>query len=255
MANVPVPRDLDSFRGDDLTDRFTTPGSWEFTAEVADDFDNHVRLSVPFYDDVQQLIERLSDWLAPEKATIADLGASTGTTARLISQRHPERALNFHLYDSQESMLEIAHEKLRDTSATSHYHASRIEHGLCHYDAKLTLALFTLQFLEPGDRLKVLRDARERSQPHGALIVAEKLRLVDPRWQEIAICSSHDYKAEKGIGARAIYVKERSLRGVLNPLTDRQQREMLHESGWTSIETLFRWQQWVMYAAFASNCT
>jgi tRNA (cmo5U34)-methyltransferase len=238
----------------EISDRFKVPGSWQFTPEVVDGFDDHVQSSVPLYDDIQALVCGLSDWLAPRGSIIADLGASTGTTAQFIASRHPERRLTFHLYDSQPSMLEAARLKLSDVAAKLYYHDARIEDGLVHSDASLTLALFTLQFLDPADRVTVLRSARERSRPHGALIIAEKLRLADTRWQEMAISSSHDYKTACGISSTAICDKERALRGVLMPLADSQQRSMLGESGWTSVETLFRWHQWAVYAAFASSC-
>ncbi len=236
-----------------LMERFQVPGSWEFTPEVAEEFDDHVHASVPFYDDIQQLVSGLSDWLAPRGSVIADLGASTGTTAELIASRHPERKLTFHLYDSQTNMLNIAQRKLKGVDAIIHCHATSIENGLAHNGASMTLALFTLQFLDPVDRATVLRSARGRSRPHGALIVAEKLRLLDPRWQEIAISSSHDYKYAHGQNADAVHAKERSLRGVLNPLSDLEQRRLLNDCGWRGVETLFRWHQWVVYAAFASD--
>jgi tRNA (cmo5U34)-methyltransferase len=236
---------------EEVTNAFTVPGSWAFTPEVARVFDEHVEASVPFYREIQALVAGLSDWLAPAAAVVADLGASTGTTAWMISRRHPNRRLTFHLYDAERSMLDVAAERLAGSDTTVHYHHTRLESGLLHDQADLTLALFTLQFLDPIDRAAVLAAARQRSRARGALIVAEKLRLTDALWQEIAISSSHDYKAMQGISSEAIRVKERSLRGVLNPLTDAENRQLLVEAGWSSLETLFRWQQWTVYAAFA----
>lgn len=230
---------------------FSVPGSWRFTPQVAASFDDHVKSSVPFYDEIQQLVASLADWLAPNGAIVADLGASTGTTAAVIAQRHPERQFHFWLYDEQESMLNFAREKLAGINGTCEYRVGRIEQDLAHEDAHLTLALFTLQFLDPRDRVSVLRDVRKRTRPGGALLFAEKLRLTDAQWQEIAISSSHDYKAACGISDAEIRSKEQALRGVLNPLTDEGQRSMLADCGWRNIETIFRWHQWVLYGALA----
>lgn len=235
----------------DIGEKFTVPGSWRFTEDVAENFDEHVHHSVPFYDQMQDLVASICDWLAPNGAVVADLGASTGTTVHLIARRHPERSFTFWLYDQQTAMLEQAQRKLEDTQAQCFFRNGRLEDGLEHDSAHLTLILFTLQFIEPCDRPKLLREARKRTRDGGALLLAEKLRLTDPRWQEIAISSSHDFKAACGISDTAIRAKERALRGVLVPMRDQQQRTMLADSGWRSVETLFRWHQWVLYGAFA----
>jgi len=73
-------------------------GAWQFTPEVADVFDDHVRASVPHYDVIQDLVAECADWLVPAGGLVADLGAATGVTARRIAARsppagHPVRAL------------------------------------------------------------------------------------------------------------------------------------------------------------------
>lgn len=236
-----------------IAEQFQAPGSFEFESAIVDGFDDHVQSTIPFYNEVGSLVCGLSDWLAPSGATVADLGSGTGSTAHAIASRHPHRTLNFHLYDSAEAMLEAARRKTSGTSNRFYYHDTRLQDGLAHTDASLTLALFILQFLDPKDRMTLLRRARKRSRAGGALIVAEKLRLSDARWQEIAISTLNDYKAASGISPAAIANKERSIRGVLMTMTDKQQRQMLADTGWTGIDVLFRWHQWVVYAAFKSD--
>jgi tRNA (cmo5U34)-methyltransferase len=239
----------------DVAERFTVPGSWQFTPEVAGAFDEHVEASVPFYQPLQRLVAELTDWLAPAGAVIADLGCATGTTAELIAARHPDRAYSFHLYDASEAMLDAARKKLAAAeglgAADVYTWPGRLEDGLQHGQASLTLALFTLQFLDPLDRAAVLQMARGCSRDEGALVVAEKLRLPDSRWHEIAGAVSHDWKSEHGITDAQIRAKERALRGVLLPLTDHANRRLLEAAGWTAVEVLFRWHSWAVYGALA----
>lgn len=237
----------------DVAERFQVPGSWEFTPEVAAVFDSHVEASVPHYPEIQRLVAEAADWLAPAGATVVDLGAATGTTADLIAARHPERGYQFHLYDRSEAMLNQAKAKLAGyPNADVHLHCGALEAGLEHGYATLTLALFTLQFLDPADRQALLQKARAASREQGALLAAEKLRLRDSRWQTIASAVSADWKAERGIGPDAIHAKERALRGVLVPQTDLENRRMLEGAGWHEVEVLFRWHSWAVYGAFAS---
>jgi tRNA (cmo5U34)-methyltransferase len=112
--------------------------------------------------------------------------------------------------------------------------------------------LFLLQFLPYADRTHVLRQARRASAATGALLVAEKLRPVDSRWAEIANAVSHDWKAGHGIDAAAIRAKERSLRGVLLPVSADALTRMITDAGWHAPEVLFRWHSWVLVGAFAT---
>lgn len=229
----------------DIADNFTT-GAWEFTPEVVAEFDRHVRQSVPFYDVIQDTVAELADWLAPAGSTVVDLGISTGETFRRINERHPERDHAFIGYDTSPDMLEAARRKVPDLTT---YEAD-IADGLEHYDAALTLSLFTLQFLEPEVRADVLADAYERTAPGGAIIIAEKIRIPDARWSEVATELSWDYKADQGIPSDAIRTKARALRGVLRPETEWANLLNLADAGWSNPVTLFRWHQWAVFGAF-----
>lgn len=227
------------------------PGGWTFTPDVARGFDAHVAASIPFYGNIQDLVAETTDWLAPRGAVIADLGAATGTTAARIVDRHPRREHRFHLYDGADAMLTTAASKI-NTGTTLHPGPLQTT-PFDHPPAALTLALFTLQFVDPAERTAILRKAREASRDDGALILAEKLRLPDSRWAEIGTNSSHDHKARCGVTAPAIRQKERSLRGVLIPWTDTENRRALTRAGWQPPSVLFRWHQWAVYGAFADS--
>lgn len=234
------------------------PGGWEFTPEVVAVFDEHVRASVPHYDLMQQMVAGLSDWLLPANSVYADLGASTGTTAELLLRRHPDRRVTVWLYDEQPEMLARAARKLAPllhADEQLHLCPQRVEDPHAHWGAHLTTALFTLQFLSPNDRAQTLARARQHSQPHGALIVAEKIRPADSRWAEIATDSSHDWKAQHGITADAIQAKARALRGVLRPRTEHELHAEIVDAGWAEPETLFRWHNWTIVAAYATQGT
>jgi tRNA (cmo5U34)-methyltransferase len=243
----------------DVAEQFDA-GRWEFTPGVAAVFDDHVRQSVPHYEIIQDAVTRASDWLLPTGSLIADFGASTGTTVDLLLRRHPERELRAVLYDEAPSMLARAITKLDAgnemagpvASGRVEYHAQRVQEPLQHYGADLSLMLFLLQFLPWGDRVPVLRAAREASASTGALLVAEKVRPVDSRWAEIAHSLSHDWKADHGITDQAIRAKELALRGVLCPDSLPALMSRIRSGGWYAPEVLFRWHSWVLVGAFAA---
>jgi tRNA (cmo5U34)-methyltransferase len=241
----------------DVADVFPA-GGWEFTPDVVEAFDGHVRASVPFYDVIQAAVAELSDWLAPSGTEIADLGASTGTTAAAIIERHPDRSYRFHLYDESREMLDAARAKNRaipegDSSLLWSHRVVLGVDALAHNYANLTLALFTLQFLGPLVRKTVLEQARRAAAPDGVILVAEKVRVPDARWAEIATEVSWDVKADAGIPAESIRSKARALRGVLRPVRVESVFAELEAAGWVSPTVLFRWHQWVLVGAFATD--
>ncbi|GGO63159.1 hypothetical protein [Nonomuraea cavernae] len=238
----------------DIAEQFGA-GGWAFTSNVAEVFDDHVRASVPHYDVIQDLVAETTDWLVPAGGLVADLGASTGASARRILQRHPNRGIRFALYDEQPAMLDQAAIELKEIGGEHDVilSATRIQQGpLVHEDADLTLCLFTLQFLPQQERVDALRLARACSAETGALIVAEKIRAVDSRWAEIGTDVAHDYKAAHGITDASIRAKSRALRGVLRPYPQQTTMQAMADAGWHAPEVLFRWHSWAVIGAFAS---
>lgn len=238
----------------DVAEQFGA-GSWKFTEQVTEVFDEHVRASVPFYDEIQQMVAELSDWLVPAGGLVADLGCSTGNTDLAILARHPDRDLHFVLYDESAPMAARAGSSVRELApGRVTAHIGQLKDELSHKAADLTLLLFVLQFMPyPDQRLAVLAAARRASALTGALIVAEKTRPADPRWAEIGIEVSHDFKARAGITDAAIRAKARALRGVLHPYTQDATMELITMAGWRSPEVLFRWHQWVLIGAWARS--
>jgi tRNA (cmo5U34)-methyltransferase len=236
----------------DIADRFRA-GGWEFTPEVTEVFDDHVKASVPFYDDIQKMVCELSDWLLPDHGVYADLGASTCTTLAAICNRHPARRFRAELYDESESMLQKGKEKVAQLNLVSNFHIQRVQQPFKHRNADLTVALFLLQFLPQRERLDVLTAARTAADATGgALVVAEKIRPTHPLIAEIGNDVSHDFKATQGIDDTAIRSKARALRGVLIPATLEQLLADIEKAGWQHSDVIFRWYQWVVVLAFAS---
>lgn len=249
---MPSTTDTTDDRHPDIAESFGA-GGWQFTPEVASVFPEHVRVSVPLYDVIQDLITETTDWLVPQGGRVADLGAATGTTCCRVAERHPDRDIIFDLYDDQPEMLKRAETALHALPGgrKAVFHTRRIQDPLLHPDADLTLILFTLQFLTAKDRLAALRHAHSCAAATGSLIVAEKIRPADSRWFEIANDVSHDWKAEHGITDAAIRAKARALRGVLIPHPQAALMSMIRAAGWRSPEVLFRWHQWAVVGAFA----
>lgn len=232
----------------DVADAFE-PGEWAFTPEVVEEFDKHVRQSVPYYDTIQDTVAELADWLAPDGAKIVDVGCSTGETLSRIVDRHSARLYQLVGYDTSAHMLDAANTKLDDALLCFERDVRR---GFCHDNAHLTLMLFTLQFMPLADRELVLKCAHvATAKEGGALLVAEKVRIADSRWYEIGNELLWDYKATQGIHSDAIRSKAAALRGVLIPASVDDTLATMRAAGWVNPTVLFRWHQWCLFGAFS----
>lgn len=232
-----------------LTDALAA-GEWKFTPEVTAEFDEHVQQSVPHYAEMQRMIAELSDWLVPDGGTIADLGASTGTTIDAIAQRHPARTINAHLYDVEKHMLDAARDKLaKHSKLKANYHTTNICRELKHREADLTIASLTIQFLTDAQRHDALDRARFHSRKAGTLVLVEKVRQDHSEWQDIAAELTQERKALAGLSDKEIRDKQAAIRGVLRPHTTGHIVNELHASGWDEIDEVWRWHNWCMLVA------
>ncbi len=81
--------------------------SWSFGKKVPKKFDSHIKKSVPLYSEAHELALNLSDFFLKENSRCYDLGCSTGTLIRKISERHNKK-IQFYGVDSVKEMINQA---------------------------------------------------------------------------------------------------------------------------------------------------
>ena len=92
----------------------------EFNQSVADVFDDMVARSVPFYDEIHKILLDLSNYIFKDNTspTIYDLGCSTGTTIKILSNHLAKNGACPHIIgiDNSRAMITKAKEKLEAAS-------------------------------------------------------------------------------------------------------------------------------------------
>ena len=81
----------------------------------------------------------------------------------------------------------------------------------------------------------------------GALLLFEKVRGADARFQDIITASYIEYKLRKGYSADDILSKSRSLKGVLEPFSSQGNVDMLKRAGFIDINTI---QKYLCFEGF-----
>ncbi len=230
--------DTEARRGPVDRDIVANEGDWAFDAQVAQNFDEHIRKSVPFYDEIQSMVLKLSEWFVRDNSVIYDLGSATGETISRLTRRYAGRKVKFVAVDSSKDMMEQARRKVQAENVV--FHANDVMDEKIRV-ADLVICLYTLQFLKIKDRRKVLRTIFQGLDSGGAAIIVEKIRgessLFEAIWTELY----SDYKLRGGLTEKQILQKACSIRGIVRPLTLKENIDMLEKTGFKQIDVFFKW--------------
>ena len=79
--------------------------SWSFNKNVWDNFDLHVKQSIPFYYEIINAIAGLSEFFMKENSVIYDLGCSTGNIISSLSKLNLSNYIEIYGVDIEEHML------------------------------------------------------------------------------------------------------------------------------------------------------
>ena len=108
-------------------------------------------------------------------------------------------------------------------------------------------SLYTLQFVQPKFRQKLIDKLYLSLNWGGGLILFEKIRGNDARFQDILNFSYFDFKTEQNLSAIEILNKEISLRSVLEPYTIKTNIDFLKRAGFKDIMPI---SQYLCFAGF-----
>ena len=92
-----------------------------------------------------------------------------------------------------------------------------------------------MQFVKPELRQKIFDEIYKSLNWGGALILFEKIRGNDARFQDILTFLYFDFKRENNLSDLEILNKEISLRSVLEPFTIKSNMDFLKRAGFKDI--------------------
>jgi tRNA (cmo5U34)-methyltransferase len=229
--------------GDDIA---AEHGNWKFGGNVPKTFDEHVSKSVPLYHEGHDLICDLSDFFVHDNSVVYEIGCSTGTLLlKLADQNSCKEKVKYVGIDIEEAMVSTAQEKL-----ASKDNMSNKEDVIFVTDDLVSIELepscfivcyYTIQFINPSVRQQVINKIYESLSWGGALLLFEKVRGADARFQDILTALYTDYKLRKGYTPDDIVSKSRSLKGVLEPFSSKGNFELLARAGFTDINSVQRY--------------
>jgi len=215
--------------GDNIT---TQNAGWKFSGDMVKDFEEHVKKSVPLYDEGHDIILKISDYFVKDDSICYEIGTSTGILSYKLAQRFSDRDAKFIGIDIEEDMIKKAKEKYQMNSLKFIY-ADVLEYDFLPSD--FITSYYVVQFIRPSHRQLLIDKIYQSLNWGGAFLYFEKVRAPDARFQDIMTGVYNEYKLEQGYSAEEIIQKSRSLKGVLEPFSTQGNIDMLKRAGFVDI--------------------
>lgn len=192
---------------------FAIPSEWTFESRsIADNFERHVRESLPWYDLATNAIAHVGRHYIPQGGLIYDLGASTGNIGRALENTIDARSAELVSIEASEQMAARYTGPQRGNL--------RVENvvGFDYRPFDLAVAFLTLMFVPVVDRPGLIRTLRDRCKPGGAVVIFDKTEAIGGYAGTVLWRLALAGKIASGVSAEDVVAKELSLGGVQRPI-------------------------------------
>lgn len=234
---------------DELFEKGPWPKPFVFNEDVVRVFDDMISRSVPLYREVLACAAHWAKDYYQPGTRIIDIGCSTGTFLELLGRFLKQPATLVGI-DNSQAMLEKARQKLVQLQQIHQVELICDRAENCSFEnSSVVIMNYTLQFLPLQERQKLIRYIYEGLVPGGLLFLSEKIKSPYPQFQETITRHYEAFKAQNGYARTEIERKKEALENVLIPLTEVQQIQMLHESGFSQIDSPLKLHNFISLVA------
>ena len=195
----------------------------KFDFNTIQDFDEHILKSITNYDVLVSSIKSISEYFFVDGQSIYDLGCSTGKLLKSINGNYNK----------------IGYDIASLLPNEDGFYPQDLNGDFVLKDACVVYSIFTMQFLNPSNRLQYLKHIYNGLNKGGALIICEKVYQENGKIQEIISFSHYDYKLNH-FTSDEIIKKERDLRFIMKPCHNQELTQILKESGFDMVSDF--WQ-------------
>jgi len=216
--------------------------NWKFNGEIINDFETHIKKSVPNYTQGHDLILKLSDFFVKEDSLIYEIGSSTGILSFHLAKRHGKKQnTKFIAIEIEQDMINYAKTKYNSPNLEF------LQEDIITYDlnqnfnSDMIISYYTMQFIHPKFRQNIFNNIYNNLNWGGAFIMFEKVRANDARFQDIITTLYTDFKLENGFSEKEIIDKTKSLKGILEPFSTQANVDMLKRAGFVDIISIMKY--------------
>ncbi|MDX7988075.1 carboxy-S-adenosyl-L-methionine synthase CmoA [Xenorhabdus sp. 12] len=227
-------------------------GDWSFDDRVAEVFPDMVKRSIPGYSNIISMIGMLAERFVTPNSQIYDLGCSLGAATlsirRAISSNSEDNnkgnradGCRIIAVDNSSAMVERCRRHI--DSFKANIPVEVIEQNILDTDIKnasIVVLNFTLQFLHPDDRQKMLDKIYAGLKPGGVLVLSEKFNFEDEKIGELLFNMHYDFKRANGYSELEISQKRSMLENVMRTDSVETHKSRLKKAGFQHVEVWFQ---------------
>ena len=218
----------------------TERAGWTFDGDVADTFVDHVRQSVPYYDAGHDLICQVSDYFVHDDSVCYEIGVSTGQLLNKLAVHHSTKPdVKWVGIDPVGPMIEKAKEHCAETPNIELHTSDALSFD--YERADLIVSYYCIQFIHPKHRQELFNRLYERLNWGGALVLFEKVRGPDARFQDMMVSLYNDFKVKNGFEAQEILNKTSSLKAVMEPFSTEGNLGLMRRAGFTDVMSIMKY--------------
>lgn len=217
---------------------------FQFNNIVAEVFDDMVTRSIPIYFEVHRLICDLLTHHLTSGGRVYDLGCSTGSTILNIhkwAQKNNIEDILLIGVDNSQAMIKQCTAKWESEKVLGAIALCQDLDQIKLEKCDIVIMNYTLQFISPQKRLKLVRKIHKALRPGGIFILSEKLKSNNEVVDKELIKLYYDFKRRNGYSELEISQKREALEKVLIPWTSEKQLKLLKTAGLIKSEMIFRW--------------
>lgn len=236
-----------------MKDETMPNGDWQFDQSVADVFPDMLKRSIPNYEWMRESTSRIiSAATGSRPLDILDIGCSDGQEYLQLCA-DGVKVSNYIGLDCSEPMIEKA-EKAYGGDGISDWSYWDFRNYLPDFSGQfdVILSILTMQFIPVEYRAKLLCEIHMNMHENGVFIFVEKTLGESQIGHENNVNAYHTMKYDNGYSVEAIEAKRLSLENIMQPMSARENENMLKDAGFT-VQRYWQSFNFVGWAAYKKN--
>ncbi|MXP50908.1 carboxy-S-adenosyl-L-methionine synthase CmoA [Pantoea sp. SoEX] len=224
---------------------YSTPiskiGDWIFDDKIAKVFPDMIQRSVPGYSNIISMIGILARDFVKSKSNIYDLGCSLGSATLSVCCNTTITDCTIIAVDNSADMIKECRRyvnnfnaKLKIVIIESDILDIKIE------NASMVILNFTLQFLKPSKRLKLMQNIWKGLNPCGILVLSEKINFEDNKINKLISNMHYNFKIANDYSVLQIRQKNKMLKNVMSVDSIKTHKNRLIKAGFAHVDVWFQ---------------
>lgn len=224
-----------------MQDKVIPKKNWEFDGEVAACFDDMLKRSIPEYEIMRKLVYKIGQRYVKKGTDIVDLGSSRGESIAQFIDKNGDYN-RYTCIEISEQMLQVLRERFECYIKTGIVNIKNIDlkKEFPKTSASLITSILTIQFTPIEYRQQIIQKIYDNLEDGGAFIFVEKVLGNNAELNNTFVDLYYDMKEENGYTKESIEMKRKSLEGVLVPVTEKWNRELLEMAGFKKIDVFWK---------------